>query len=160
PAMVGNRNEGPIDPKVFADQYFADDIAMAIKAGESWKFFDATDRHLYPAMLPAEEEGMFAIVADPKDLILTGTPRAEPDASSETRIAKLKLPAQGSLAGDVDEAYTGHRAESYRSQLGGKSAAQAQEWFHDRMVRMFPDADITGIKIENVDDPLKPLQVS
>jgi hypothetical protein len=160
PAMIGNRNEGPIDPRNFADKYFADDIAMAIKAGESWKFFDVTDRQLYPAMLPAEEEGMFAIVADPKDVILTGTPRSEPEASADIRNARLKLSSNGSLIGEVDEGYTGHRAEFYRSQLAGKSAGQAQEWFHDRLIRMFPDADITGLKVENMDDPLKPLQVS
>ena len=35
PAMIGNRNEGAIDPSNFADEYFAEDIALAIKAGES-----------------------------------------------------------------------------------------------------------------------------
>jgi hypothetical protein len=160
PAMIGNRNEGRIDPRNFADEYFADDIAIAIKAGDSWKFFEVTDKRLYPAMLPAEEEGMFAIVTDSKAPILTHTPVPAPEASSEIRTAKLKLSAKGSLAGDVDEGYTGHRAEYYRSILSGKSAAQAQEWFHDRLLQMFPDADVTALKVENMDDSLKPLQVS
>jgi hypothetical protein len=160
PAMIGNRNEGTIDPKTFADEYFADDVAIAIKAGDSWKFFDVTDKRLYPAMLPAEEEGMFAIVTDSKAPILTQTSVPAPEDSSEIRTAKLKLSAKGSLAGDVDEGYSGHRAEYYRSILSGKSAAQVQEWFHDRLVRMFPDADVTALKVENMDDSLKPFQVS
>lgn len=160
PAMIGNRNEGLIDPRSFADEYFADDLAIAIKDGDAWRFFDVTDKQLYPAMLPAEEEGMFAIVTDSKTPILSHTPVPAPEASSEIRTAKLKLSAKGSLAGDVNEGYTGHRGEYYRSLLAGKSAAQAQEWFHDRLVRMFPDADVTGLKIENADDSTKPLQVS
>src|SRR5947208_10400207 len=106
-------------------------------------------------MLPADEEGMFPIVTDPQAAMFITTPIAPPEASVESRSARLKLSSDGTLAGEVEEAYTGHRAENYRSRLGGQSPAQREQWFHDRIVQMFPDAEISGLKLENVDDASK-----
>jgi hypothetical protein len=160
PALVASRTEVFIDPKSLADRYFADSVEMAARAGDSWKIFGITEKGLFPGMLPAQEEGMFAIVTDPKAAILMTAPVSRPEGSAEIRNAKLKLSASGTLTGDVDEGYTGHSAEVYRSQFAGQSAAQVETWFHDRLIRMFPDADITSLKVEHVGDALKPLQVS
>src|SRR6185295_1792393 len=109
-------------------------------------------KNLYPGMLPADEEGMFAIVTDSKGATLMTTSVSAPDDSVELRNAKLKLASNGTLKGDVDEAYTGHRAEYYRRQLSGQSADQRKTWITERITRMFPDAEIDSLKIENVDD--------
>ncbi len=60
----------------------------------------------------------------------------------------------------MEESYTGHRAEDDRYQLHGNSAAQQEEWLHDRVIRLFPDAEVTAIKLENVDDPAQELRAS
>jgi hypothetical protein len=160
PVLVQNKGEVLIDPRKLAEKYFIDDVAMGIKDGDSWRILDVGRKHLFPGMLPSQQEGMFAIVSDPKAAIFTVTPIAPPEASAEERTAKLKLSSNGSLTGDVEEVFTGHRAEEHRSQLAGKSAAQREEWFHDRIVRMFPDAEVTGLKLENVDDASKPLEIA
>jgi len=77
----------------------------------------------------------------------------------ESRRANLRLTEDGGLGGNVDESFTGHRAEDVRLELVRQSAAQQEEWVHDRVVRMLPDADVTAIKIENIADPSKPLMV-
>src|SRR6267142_1574221 len=159
PVLVQNKAEVLIDPRKLAERYFIDDVSMGIKDGDSWRIFDVGHKHLLPGMLPSQQEGMFAIVSDPKAAIFTFTPVAPPEASAEERTAKLKLSSNGSLIGDVEEVYTGHRAEDYRSQMARQSAAQREEWFHDHIVRMFPDAEVTGLKLENVDDASKPLEI-
>lgn len=160
PAMIANHNEIEFNPKRFSDTYFLDGLAMAIKINNSWKVFDVSQKYLTPGMLPWEEEGVFALITDAKTPTFLLTPPAPPEASTESRTATLKLSADGKLTGTTEETYTGHRAEEYRLELAQKPPAQREEWFHDRILHMFPEAEITSLKVLNVDDPSKPLQVS
>ena len=156
PALVGNRNEVVFNPQL-ADRYFLDDEAMAVKLGGTWKIVDVGRKSLTPGMLPWEEESMFALLADPKAPTFIKAPAAPPEASMDKRTARLQLSSEGTLSGDVDEAYTGHKAEQIREEIGEKSPAQREEWVHNEVVRMFPDAQVTAIQLENVDDASKSL---
>lgn len=160
PAMVANRNEITVNLMSFPERYFLDDTALAIKQGEKWKIFSVGSRNLYPGMLAADNQGMPAVVSDAKSAAFVATVIAPPESSIESRTARLKLSAGGSLTGKVEESYTGYGAERYRSLLEPKSAAQREEWFHDLTVKNFPDVEIKELKIENVDDPAKPLTIS
>ncbi len=76
----------------------------------------------------------------------------------DKRVAHFRMSADGALEGNVEEEYTGHRAEQYRSELYNKSQAQQEEWFNDRLSRMFPESQVTNLKIENAADPRQPLR--
>ena len=156
PALVANRGEYLFNPKL-TDRYFLDDTAMAVKLGDSWRVLDISRRFVMPGMLPWENESMFALIADPKAPMFIQTPAAPPEASAERRTARLKLSDLGTLAGDVEETYTGHRAEQLREDLDEKSPAQQEEWLRDRIIRIFPDAELKNIHLQNVDDASKPL---
>jgi hypothetical protein len=158
--LVANRNEVIVDLKALPESYFVDDVALGIRAGNDWKIFSVSSRNLYPGMLPANEQGMAAVVTDSKSATFVAAPVSPPEASIESRVATLKLSAGGSLSGKVDETYTGYEAEHYRSLLEPKSPAQREQWFHDLMVKVFPDVEISALKIENIDDSVKPLVLS
>lgn len=158
PALVADRDEVAFAPTMI-DTYFLDNVAMALKAGDKWKIFDVGRKYTTPGMLPWELEGQFALVTDAKTPIVSTSAFATPDANAEHRTAKLKLDAQGKLTGEVEETYDGHSAESHRERFLRQSAAQREEWFHDSVVKMFPDAQVTDIKVENVEDPSKPMRV-
>ena len=160
PALVASRNERIFHPKVTVDEYFIDNIDMAVKQGDDWKILDVSTKLLPPGMISWREEGMYALITDPKNPTFIQTHAAPPEASAETRSAMLQLSTDGTLAGDVEESYSGHRGEDYRYQLKDKSPAQREEWLHDRVTRMFPDADVTAIKIEFADDPTHPLRAT
>jgi hypothetical protein len=102
---------------------------------------------------------MYALVTDPKAANFIVAHAAPPEASIEAHTARLKLDADGTLSGDVQESYSGHSAEGHRRELGRQSDAQREQWVQDRVTRMFPGSEVTEIKIENVDDPVKPMQV-
>ena len=159
PVLVANRSEVVVDVKTLPERYLVDDTVMGVKTGDSLRIVNVSSKYLYPGMLTPGEEGMTAIVADPKAAAFMVTPVAAPEASVEQRTANLMLSSDGSLTGNVEEAYTGHKAEYYRSQLARKSPSQREEWFHDRVVRMFPSATMTGLKLENIEDASKPFQV-
>jgi hypothetical protein len=160
PVLVANQREVTIDLTTLPERYFIDDVALGMKAGEGWRVFSVSSRYLYPGMLDSEEQGMPAIVTDPKAALIMKTSVTTPDLSVESRSAKLKLSDKGSLSGDVHEGYTGYRAEEYRLRLARQSPAQREQYFHDRIVRMFPDAEVTDLKIENIEDAPAPVLVS
>jgi len=160
PVLVANRNEVAIDVTMLPERYFIDDVALGLKAGDSWKVFSVSPRFLFPGMLPSADQGTSAIVTDSKAAMFMKTQVAPPESSIEVRMANLKLSAEGSLGGDVEEEYTGYRAEEYRLLLARQSPAQREQWAHDRIVRMFPDAEVGSIKIENIDDVLKAVRLT
>jgi hypothetical protein len=160
PALVSDRTELLFNPKVTMDTFFLRNIDMAVKQGENWKVYDVSTKLLPPGMISWREEGVYALIADPKsaNFILTAVSPAE--ASAEVRSAHLQLSQDGTLEGDVEESYTGHRGEEYRFALNGKSPAQREEWLRDRITKMFPDADVTELKIESAGDPTHPLRAT
>nr|MDP9115237.1 DUF3857 domain-containing protein [Acidobacteriota bacterium] len=160
PALVANRNELIFNPKTTIDEYFIGNIDMAVKQGAAWKILDVSTKQLPPGMISWREEGVYALIADPKTSTFIETPLSPPEASAETRVAALQLSTDGTLSGDVEESYSGHRGEDYRYQLKDKSTAQREEWLHDRVTGMFPDAEVTAIKIEFADDPTHPLHAT
>jgi hypothetical protein len=159
-AVVADRDELEFNPKYTVDRYFLDNVDMAVKLGDNWKIYDVSRKLLPPGMLSWREEGMKALITDPKNPLFIETSIAAPEASAENRRSKLRLSPEGTLEGDVEESYTGHRAEEYRSQLVRQSPAQREEWLRDRITGMLPDADLTVLKIEDVDDAAKPLRTS
>ncbi len=160
PARVADRNQIIFNPKNMVDDYFVPNVELAIKRGDGWKIYDVSTKRLAPGMISWSEEGMYAMVADPKASTFIPTPASPPEASLENRKAKLELTNQGTLQGDVEETYGGHRAEDYRRTLDRQNQAQRDQWLQDRVTRMFPDAQVTQVKVENVDDPAKPMRVT
>ena len=159
PAFVADRNEIVFNPKALLDTYFLDNIDMAVKLGSAWKIFDVSSKLLAPGMLSWREEGVFALVSDPKAPVFVQTPISPPDASVRSRVAHLELSVDGSIRGGVQESYSGHHAEDRRSEIFAKSSAEREEWVRDRVTRMFPNAEVTEIKLENVEDTIHPLQI-
>ncbi len=160
PALLGSRTEVEFQPKGMADTYFLDRKAVAVKAGKDWKVLDVSRRRLTPGMLPWDEEGVYALISDPKEPTFIQTPIAPAEASLDEHLGHFKLSTDGTLSGDASERYTGHRGEEYRGQLIDLSPPQREEWFHDRMGNMFPGGEFTDFKVENLEDAAKPLRLT
>ena len=158
PALVSDHTQHLFHPKVTVDSYFLPNIDMAVKQGDTWNIYDVSTKLLPPGMISWREEGVYALIADPKAPIFIQTKYTPPEGSAEVRSAHLQLSPDGTLEGDVEESYSGHRGEEYRYELKGKSPAQREEWLRDRITKMFPDADVTELKIEFFGDPMHPLR--
>lgn len=156
PALVGDRDSVIFQP-VMADSYFLDNIDMAVKIGGKWKIFDATTRRLPPNMVGWREEGTQALVSDPKAPTFIPTPISPPSDSVLMRRAKFSLAEDGTLEGDVSLFYTGHAAADARESKAGDAPEKQQEEVKETVTRPFPAAEVTAIKVENVDDTSKAL---
>jgi hypothetical protein len=151
PALVANRSDVVFHPRM-TESYFLRSIDMAIKSSEEWKLYDVSTRRLPPTMVSWQEEGMQALVSDPKTPVFIQSPISPPDASATLRKGRLALTADGTLEGDITETRTGHAAAERRLDFEGESAERQIESLKEEILRLFPSGEVSGIKIQNVEN--------
>jgi hypothetical protein len=159
PALIGDREEVIFVPQMM-ERYFLRHIDMAVNIGGNWKIYDVSTRNLTPGMLSWREEGMQALLSDPKKSTFMAAPLAPPEASARVRKAKFTLSDTGAIDGDIELQYSGHAAHDRRFELEGESDASRLEHLKDELTKMYPDAEISGIRIANADDPEKALALN
>jgi hypothetical protein len=91
------------------------------------------------------------VTADGGELI--DMPSHAPEASELRRTAKLKLDADGTLHGAIDEVRTGDMASSMRGTLQSLSAAERVRFVESTLAYHLARQTATDIRIENLDDP-------
>jgi len=158
PVFVSNRDAMVFDPGMVDRAYFLPDIDMAVKLDNEWKMFDVSSRYLPPNMIGWREEGIRALLSDPKTPQFIGTPLSPPESSVSSRSAKLVLLDDGTLEGDVELAYTGHAAADRRSGFDGEAAEKRAESFKEGLLRRYPSSEVSEVKITGVDDTTQPLK--
>lgn len=151
PALVGDRDGIIFDPS-YADSFFLNNIDMAVKIDGKWRLFDATTHTLPSNMISWREEGTQALVSDPKAPTFIPTPFSPPGDSVSMHRANFQLSEDGALEGDVQMYYTGHAAADRRESKIGDAPDKQQEEVKELLTRPFPSAEVTAIKLENVDN--------
>jgi hypothetical protein len=154
-AMSGNRADFFFQPS-FADQYFLNNMLVAVKVNDQWKFFDPTSKYLPSGMLPWGLEQSQALISDNKEPVFVTTPLSPLEKSLEKRTAKLQLTDSGTLEGDVTIEYTGHLG-AFRKEFNDNEPPPARwEILRNQIKARLNDAEITNIRLENVTDREKP----
>lgn len=128
---------------------------IAVRVGETWKFFDPGFHYVTPGMLRWQEEGVDALIVDQSPTWVK-TPMSPYANSRETRVAKLTLDENGTLEGDVTIEYSGHLAVERKALNDDDSPAQREETLKAAVKERMSAAELTNIVIENVTDPVKP----
>jgi len=146
--------------KSIANGYFIEPTSIAVKFGDQWKFFNPGYDYIPAGMLRWQEEGLEALVTDPKQPVWWKVPMSEPEQSRVKRLAKLKLSEDGTIEGDVELAYTGHFAVERKEDNDDDSASQREESLKDEVKALLSTAEIENIHIENVTDQVKPFTYS
>ncbi|HEV2799725.1 MAG TPA: DUF3857 domain-containing protein [Pyrinomonadaceae bacterium] len=159
PALMADRSDIFFDPS-FADPYFMRLIVVAVKVGDTWRFFDPSEMYMPYGMLAWQSESQDALVSDPKDPVFVQTPLSVPDKSLEKRTARFKLDAEGTLEGNVTIEYTGHLGKDKKEYNDDDTPAQREETLRSLIKAKLSTAEVSDIKIENVTDPFKPFTYS
>jgi hypothetical protein len=155
-ARLSNRSDIFFDTS-FANDHFLRRYDIAVQVDGKWRFYDPASRAVPPGMLAWYEEGTPALVSDPKDLVLTKTPMAPPEDSKEKRKGVFTLAEDGTLEGNVNLEYTGQPAITLRSSAERQTPAEREEALKETVTRYLSSAEVSEMKIENVDDTEKPL---
>jgi hypothetical protein len=158
-ALAGNRNDIFFN-KNYANSYFLGSSFIAVQVGDGWKFFSPAEMYTPFGMLGWPEEAQPTLITDSKEPIWTETPMAGPEKSSQKHTAKLHLSDDGTLEGDVRIEYTGHLASERKEWNDDDSPSERENTLRNSVKSRMSTAEVSDIKIENVNDPVKPFVYS
>jgi hypothetical protein len=154
-ANLSDRSDIFFDPS-FPDDYFINTYDIAVRVGDTWRFYDPASTYVPHGMLRWQEEGQDALVSDTKEPSWVKTPLSGPEKSKQKRTAKLRLTEDGTLEGDVRIEYTGHFAVEKKEWNDDDSPTQREETLRDMFKQQMSTAELSNIQIENITDPVKP----
>ncbi|HJU91885.1 MAG TPA: DUF3857 domain-containing protein [Pyrinomonadaceae bacterium] len=129
--------------------------AIAVRSGETWKYYDPSSKYMTPGMLRWQSEGVDGMVAASRPEWIR-TPMSPPEKSKEKRVAKFTLDENGTLEGDVSIEYTGHLGLERKLLNDDDSPVQREENLKEAMKARLSSAELSNIVIENVTEPAKP----
>jgi hypothetical protein len=155
-AFSGNRSKMFFEPPM-TNESFVHPAAIAVKVGESWKFFNPGMSFLPYGMLIWYEEDVWALLVGEKQHGWEKTPMTGIDKSAAKRTGKFKLAEDGTLEGDVRLEYTGQSALTARLDMYEDSPAKREENFKEEIKQRISTAEVSNIVIENITDISKPL---
>lgn len=156
---LSDRSDIFFDPKL-SDDYFLSTYNVAVKVGDSWRFFDPASTYVPFGMLRWQEEGQQALVSDPKEPFFLQTPISPAAKSRRKRTAKLRLTEDGTLEGEVRVEYTGHVAAEHKELNDDDSAIEQEQSVIDQLKGRMSTGEVSEVRIENVVDPVKPFVYS
>jgi hypothetical protein len=158
-ALISNRGDVFFDP-TFTNPYFLAGADVAVKLGETWRFFDPGTNYLPLGMLRWQEEGQQALITDSKEPVWVDVPLSAPQKSLTKRTGKFRLLEDGTLEGDVRVELTGQAGIEAKIEDDGLSPAERETSLRDDVKARLSTAELTEIKIENVTDQVKPYSYS
>lgn len=136
----------------FPNDYFMKRVNVAIKVENEWKFFDVAQPFLEPGMLSWPEEGVSAVIPDPKELIVVTTPISPPSRNTIRKVAHLALDEEGTLKGTIDEAKSGYSAVSEKMRLVRMTEEERRQAVEEDLKERYPSATVTSLEVLNADD--------
>ncbi len=141
----------------FTSGYFLSGYNIAVRVNSKWRLYDPATTYLPAGMLRWQEEGVEALVSDPINPQWAHAQISEPEKSKKIRKAHLKLGEDGTLEGDVSIEYTGHAGAEQKEFFGSMSSAELEKQTRESVKEWLGAGEISDIRIENLNEPIKPL---
>jgi hypothetical protein len=132
--------------------------SIAVKVGEAWRFFSPGSYFAPYGMLTWAEEGQIALITDPKDAVWAPMELAPSEKSRESRTGKFKLLPDGTLEGEGQIEYTGHRASFIKNYNRNASDSERENRLKEVLKSaILGTVEVENYTIENLNDPEKPV---
>lgn len=156
-ALIPNRRRAFFDFTFPRSELLSGDRVVAVKVGEEWRFFQPSDPYASFTRLRWEHEGVVAIIPQEKDALTIPTLISSSDKSQSLRTARVAVSEDGTLAGEVEIIYSGHRAVALKEDYAETSPIERErDWTANLKQRL--GAEITQFKMEGIaanNDPVK-----
>jgi hypothetical protein len=159
PARLAGRNDRFFNP-AFLNPYFLNRYNMAVQVDGGWKFYDLSSPYLTEGMLRWPEEGVSALITDPKEPLWVQTEMSGPEKTAVRRRGDFRLSPDGTLEGKVRVEYTGHRGVERKTVYDGQTPDERQKDLTEGVTARLSTAVVGQVEMENVDDLEKPFAYS
>ncbi|HMJ60770.1 MAG TPA: DUF3857 domain-containing protein [Bryobacteraceae bacterium] len=153
-AKLSDRGTFLFDP-VMRSAFFLNSYDIAVRLNDKWKFYDVTNPNLPAGVLSWREEGVPALIADPKDPEFVTTPLFSSQESKIARFADLKLSSEGVLEGDIREIRMGNRAAEWREQFASMNDAEREDDLRQELKARFAEFEMSEAKFSGTEDVTK-----
>ena|SRR5579875_559363 len=157
-AVLSDRSTFLFNP-IFQSAYFLNSEDIAVKINGSWKFYDVTERTVPPGQLRWQEQGVLALITDPKDPQFVETPLLSSKVSTVQRIGNFTLTPEGELEGEIREIYEGNKAAEWRRQFGQANDEEREDALRSDLKERFAEFELTDAKFHNSPDLSKGVSV-
>jgi hypothetical protein len=144
----------------YTTRYHMRAVNIAVMIDGKWKFFDPATPYVESGMLRWGEEGVRALISDPKEGFFVETQFSPPVRSATVRRGRFKLEEDGTLTGLAQLHYKGHVSVSQKNHYDGMSEADRNEELKKELTARFPDAEIQSVKLNNISDPKKQVEIA
>jgi hypothetical protein len=159
--LAGDLRDNFFTPEKYPYPSFVQPVGIAVKSGPSgWKFFNPGTPYMPYGRMFWFREDMQAMVVGENDFSWQKLPLSDHRSSPARRTANLKLFEDGTLEGTVRIEYDGHQAINRRREGFLDSPAKREEDFKEEFKQRMSAAEIIDLRIENLEDPSKPLAYS
>ncbi|MBP6002169.1 MAG: DUF3857 and transglutaminase domain-containing protein [Pyrinomonadaceae bacterium] len=155
-AFGGDRSEKFFNPTQ-AHTSFIHFSAVAVKVGDTWKYYSPGDKFVPYGLLDWKEEDTSVLLLGYKDYTKRETPFSKPEQTVAKRSGKFKLSEDGTLEGTVKIEYTGHLANNFKKANYKDSDSKREETLKEMVKENMSTAEISAISIQNMTEPEKPL---
>jgi hypothetical protein len=144
----------------FQSEFFLNTYDVAVNVAGKWKFYDVASQNLPPGQLRWQEQGVYALISDPKDAQFVQTTLLSANDTKVERIGNLTLSPDGDLEGDVREIYSGNKAIDWRQRFGLSNVAEREESLRDELKHRFADFDLSNVHWGVTPDLTRPVGVN
>jgi Domain of Unknown Function with PDB structure (DUF3857)/Transglutaminase-like superfamily len=125
--------------------YFLQIIDVAVQLNGAWRFYDPSSPNVPAGMLRWQEEGLDALITDPKEPVFVKTPVTTPEKSSLHRMVTGTLDEQGTLEATVRETLGGQIGLRWRFNHAAASKEEQEQFVKDRVAAHFSGAEVSKI---------------
>ena len=143
----------------FLDTLFLDREYVSVLINGKWRFYNLSAPYLENGMLDWQAEGVQALITDKKEPVFVLTPMSGPERNRTNRKAALKLLADGTIEGSIEETYRGHPGIALKRAYDGKTEQERQNDFIESIQSRMSNAEVSDVQFENVMDLEKPFTV-
>jgi hypothetical protein len=150
-ARTADRRDYLFDPR-FQMAGILEEFCVAVRSGESWRYFDPAARYVPAGMIPWWEEGQQAILIDPKQDRFETLPISPPDSNRIEGRANFRLLADGTLEGTASESFTGHWSARLKKNLDDVSPEKQVDDLKAALKAQYPGAEIDSIRYQHTSE--------
>ena len=158
-ASVADRRWFLFDPQTHSP-VFIDNSDAVVQLNGKWRFFDVSAEFAPPSTLDWREQGVYALIPDPKDPEWVQTPLLTPDQTKLQRIADLTLSATGDIEGEIRELLWGNLGASWRIEHAHQNDAEQEAFVREKLKERYQDFEVKDIKITVSPDASRPVGIS
>lgn len=138
---------------------FVHDDLVAVKIGETWRYYAPGDYYVPAGMLDKSNETATSLISDPKKIIFEQNPVSKAEKSPVVRKGRFRLDAEGNLEGEIEVSLSGHAGITRKKSWRSMQQEEIDADYRADITKRLPAAEVSDLQWENLKGNKLPLIV-